>query len=344
MEYYNEYNSSADLFRIVEDTMLNDMEMMSYVIENSIVSLSLEEAEGYKNKATDKRFNTVITLFENLKETFAKGLAKIKAVCANLKKKMQTFREKRIASYIAKYEKKFNVNKAAATTDKFEINYNKKVLEFTEKDLAKAIDNASKAGKAIANSTVSIARKNFKEINANRHNIFKVSALNKYAENFCCCCGEKKEVTKGNPFSGSFTPEKLLKELKTGSLDVNMSKLIASMEASFSSIQKQADNVIKMAKTNPEKITQEDVAIATASNAIVNGTIKAYSHTLNDVIRTEKAHLSECLKIFSAVANMRVVAEGKIIEYTGTNAALMEAEMLYEDLEFYLESTEEEDE
>ena len=44
MEYYNEYNSSADLFRIVEDTMLNDMEMMSYVIENSLVSLSLEEA------------------------------------------------------------------------------------------------------------------------------------------------------------------------------------------------------------------------------------------------------------------------------------------------------------
>ena len=79
------YDSSADLFRVVEEAMINDMEMLSYMIETSILTVSLEEAEGMKNKANNKRLDAVIKLFENLKVNFMKGLDKIKIICASEK-------------------------------------------------------------------------------------------------------------------------------------------------------------------------------------------------------------------------------------------------------------------
>ena len=333
-----EYNSPADLFQIVEESMINDMEMLSLMIENSIVATSLEEAEGNKTKATNKRYDALVKIFENLKINFMKGLDKIKALCANLKAKMRKFKDNRIAKYVEKYEAKFQANKKAAVGDRFKIKYNKKLIEFTEKDLAKAIDDSIVAGKMIAKNTVSLARKHTEAINKNRNNIFKVEGLNKYADKFCCCCKEKPEMVKGNPFNGGFTPDKLLKELKHGSLDVNMDKLVNAMEQSFESIRNQADDVIKSAKQNPDKVSAEDLAVATAANAICSGTIKAYAHSLSDIIKGEKAHLAECIKIFGAVANMRVVTESEYIEYGCDDAIMLEADLLVEDLEFALEA------
>lgn len=333
------YDSSADLFRVVEEAMINDMEMLSYMIETSILTVSLEEAEGMKNKANNKRLDAVIKLFENLKVNFMKGLDKIKIICASVKAKMNKFRDSKIEAAFKKYEEKFNANKKVATTDKFKMTYNKRVIEFTEKDLAKAIDDCTAAGKDISKNTINLARKYTELINKNRQNIFSIKGLSKYGEKFCCCCGEKQERVKGNPFSGSFTPEKLIKELKTGSLDINLQKLVTSMENSFSSIQKQANDAIKLAKSNPDKISADDLAIATASNAIVSGTIKAYAHAINDIIREEKLHLSECVKIYIGVANMRTIKNEatNMIELVPTNASLFEAELLAEDLEFMME-------
>lgn len=343
--YLSNYTSSADLFRVVEESMINDMEMLNYMIETSILTVSLEEAEGMKNKANEKRVNAVVKLFENLKINFMKGLDKIKIICASVKARMNKFRSTKLDSALKKYEAKFNTNKKSAMSDKFKIKYNKKVIEFTEKDLAKAIDEATKAGKTISDNTIAIARKHSEAINKNRQNVFKVEGLSKYADKFCCCCGEKPEIVKGNPFNGGFTPEKLLKELKTGSLDINLEKLISSMEASFASVQKQADNAVKLAKSNADKISAEDLAIGAAANAIISGTIKAYAHAINDIIREERLHLSECIKIFIGVANMRSgVNEATKLELMPSDASLFEADILIEDMNYILEKEDSKDE
>lgn len=343
--YELNYTSSADLFRVVEEAMLNDMEMLNYMIETSILTVSLEEAEGMKNKANEKRVNAVVKLFENLKINFMKGLNKIKLICASVKAKMNKFRSTKLDKALKKYEAKFNANKKAATTDKFEMKYDKRVIEFTENNLAKAIDAATKAGKDISGNTINLARKHTEAINKNRQNIFKVEGLSKYADKFCCCCGEKADRVKGNPFKGSFSPEKLLKELKHGSLDINLEKLISSMESSFSNVQKQADNAISLAKGNADKISADDLAIASAANAIISGTIKAYAHAINDIIREERLHLSECIKIFIGVANMRSgVNESTNIVFIPSDASLFEAELLVEDMIYELEKEDSKDE
>lgn len=343
--YELNYTSSADLFRVVEEAMLNDMEMLNYMIETSILTVSLEEAEGMKNKANEKRVNAVVKLFENLKINFMKGLNKIKLICASVKAKMNKFRSTKLDKALQKYEAKFNANKKAATTDKFEMKYDKRVIEFTEKDLAKALDDAIVAGKMISKNTINLARKHTEAINKNRQNIFKVEGLSKYADKFCCCCEEKADKVKGNPFKGSFNPEKLLKELKHGSLDINLEKLVNAMEANFNDVQKQADDAIKLAKGNVDKISADDLAIAGAANAIISGTIKAYAHAINDIIREERLHLSECIKIFIGVANMRSgVNEAAEMMLTPSDASLFEAELLVEDMIYELEKEDSKDE
>ena len=326
------YESAVDLYKILEETMSNDLIIFDSLMESEVSVVGLDEADSAK---IDRRAKSLEKLLRAINVQLASSSAKIKSVCVGVNKKVNTFNEKKLAGIIAKYGKQFENNKDIMTSSHFAMKYNKEALECSDKEIAKFIKDADVAGKQLAKAAVDIAKKDAASINKNRNFIFKAASLEKYAEKFCCCCGEKKTVVSGNPFS-VVKPSALVNEIKTDP-KINFEKAVASMDAAFGEVSKQVNAMQANLSKNPEAVTAEDLATAHALAAIVNGLIKAYIHMINDAYKCYVAHTKECIKVYIAAANIKAKRVNESVEYRATIASLTEADIILEEYDIYMD-------
>ena len=327
------YTSASDLYKIMEETLSSEFETYDSLVESEISMVRLDEAEAAK---TDKRLKSFNKLCDSITNQLVNASAKTKSVCTAVNKKAKAFEDK--GKIIDKYATKFDGNKDIMITSHFEIKYNKHALECTNKELIKFVKEAGNAGASLAKNAAAIAKANTEEINKNKHNVFKVAAVGKYADKFCCCCGEKKEIVSGNPFSGSVKPGNIVSEIKSAP-KVNFDAATSAMDASFATIAKQITK-IKADAAKANEIKAEDLAQLHALAAIAEGLIKAYIHMINDAFKCYSEHVKECIKVYIAASNIKAVKEGEAVVYRTTIASLMEADLFANDFDFLMENGE----
>lgn len=330
------YTSALDLYKILEETMSNDLIIFNSLLEMEVSIAPLDEADSAK---VNRRAASLEKLLKGINIQLANASAKVKSVCAGVNKKVESFNSKKVDGVLDKYSAKFNNNSDIMISAHFAMKYNKEALECTDAEIAKFIMDAAKAGQAFAKNASSIAKTNAAEINKSRNDIFKIADLSKYAEKFCCCCEEKSKTVSGNPFSGSVSPKSLTSEIKN-SPKVNFEKAIASMDAAFNEVAKQVKAMQASVAKDPDKVTADDLATAHALAAVANGLIKAYIHMINDAYKCYVAHTKECVKVYIAASNIKAIKEGESVVYRATISSLTEADLLAEEFDFILETDE----
>ena len=331
----NGYDSITDIYSIMEECIMNDAVIYRGIVESEASVITLDEADGAK---LAKRAETMVKIAKAIGIKYTKAVAKLKSVCAGTKAKLGSFRDGKVQKMVEKYSADFAKNKDIATSARFTVKYDKKALLCTNKELDKVAVSAAKAAKDLAKNSVNIAKSNVKEINANRHAVYKVAAVEKYAKNFCCCCDEKNQKIEGNPFSDGMTPAKLVAELQKGAaIDASLDKICAGANDALGEITKLVSNLEKTAEKSGDKITAEDLEAMHAMVAVVDGITKGVAHSITDIVRCHRQHMAECIKVYMAVAKMKAVREDAEIKYVGSEAALCEADLMAEDLHMLLD-------
>lgn len=330
------YDSFTDLYTIMEETVRNDSVIYRNIVETESSLLTISEADGARNS---KYVDTIAKLNTSIVASLNSYIAKIKSVCAGIKNKLASFRADKLSKTIERYSAEFARNKDLASSSRFVVKYDKKALLCTDKELEQFAIKAGKSAKDLAKNSLNLAKNNAAAINKKGDSIYKVPVLEKYAKDFCCCCGEKGEKVKGNPFTDGFTTKKLEDELKKAAgIDKALDSLCASGVQALEEINKIAGKINSDAQKNPAKVENTDVETILAVGAISTGISKGLIHATSDIVRIYKKHINECVKVYISIAKMKAVKqESGEIEYVGSPVAICEADILAEDFDMMMD-------